>query len=248
MKMRWVIFIILISINISYAKETVYWYLAASMTKPGQAVVNSFNAEDHPFEVQLILGGSGQLLSRIVSSGKGDLYTPASAGFMNKAIQKKLVKTQIVLLYQTPVFGLSEKSKGKILTFDDLGKEGVRIALGKPKTMALGAVYSDMEVRMGQQMWDAIQKNKVMEAINVSQIVNYIKSGIVDAGIVFDSTAKANGMDYIALPESVNQKIEVSTAVLAYTKHRKEVATFLGYLGNSGDIFKKYGFEFVMKP
>ncbi len=42
----------------SYAKETIYWYLAASMAKPGKEVVKIFNSSESSFEVQLITGGS----------------------------------------------------------------------------------------------------------------------------------------------------------------------------------------------
>lgn len=237
---------IMATVSISHAKDTLYWYLAASMTKPGKEVVKIFNeSSSQEFEVSLIVGGSGQLLSRILSSHKGDLYTPASNHFLEKAIQKGIVKDHSILLYQTPVFGLSDKAKSKIKAFNDLGSEGVRIALGKPKTMALGAIYTDIEKKMDGVIKKSIRNNKVVDGINISQIVNYIKSDIVDAGILFDSTAKANGMAYIEIPERYNKKIKVSTAVLTYSTLDKEVDIFLKYLQGSGDIFRKHGFKFA---
>lgn len=97
-----------------------YWYLAASMTKPGNEMVETFNRGDHPFTVILITGGSGQLLSKITAAGKGDLYTPAAMSYVAKAESLGLLKSHRPLIVQTPVFALSASGRQKIHNWSDL--------------------------------------------------------------------------------------------------------------------------------
>ncbi|MCP3899040.1 MAG: ABC transporter substrate-binding protein, partial [Desulfobacteraceae bacterium] len=86
----------------------------------------------------------------------------------------------------------------------------------------------------------------VVDAINISQIVNYLRTEMVDAGILFDSTAKANRLEFVLIPEKYNRKINVSTAILTFSPNSDKPSIFLKYLETKGDIFRKYGFEFAL--
>ena len=63
----------------------------------------------------------------------------------------------------------------KISVWDDLLNPGVRIGLGNSKTMALGRSYEKIKEKMGTKLTGKIDANKVVEGVNVSQIVNYLK-------------------------------------------------------------------------
>lgn len=178
----------------SAAAADLYWYLAASMTKPGKEIVDLFNQGEHPFCVILVSGGSGQLLAKISSSRKGDLYTPAAMDYVKHVEKIGLLRSFVPLIVQTPVFALSASGKQKIRSWDDLTAAGVRIGLGNPKTMALGKSYEVIKEKIGAELTEQIAANKVVEGVNVSQIINYLKTDIIDAGIAFESTAKANNL------------------------------------------------------
>jgi len=182
----------------------IYWYLAASMSKPGKEVVTRFNQTSDGTRVLLIIGGSGQLLSKIELARKGGIYSPASASFLEKAQAKGLVKQHRLLLYQTPVFGLSKSGQTRVQTFNDLQRPGIQLALGNPKTMALGASYLKIEKKMGSGLSGRIRLNSRLQAINISQIVNYLRADIVDAGLIFDSVARANQLEYVEIPAEYN--------------------------------------------
>ncbi len=220
-----------------------YWYLAASMTRPGKEMVKKFNQGDHPFTVILITGGSGQLLSKIASAGKGDLYTPAAMAYVAKAEKLGLVKSYSPLIEQTPVFALSASGRQKIHTWSDLSRPGVRIGLGNPRTMALGRSYQQIQEKMGPELAAKIAGNKVVEAVNVSQIISYLKADIIDAGIAFDSTAKANNLAYIEIPASYNHKEIAPLIKLKSEGSEGNSNLFIGFIRDHLDIFKKYGFR-----
>ncbi|MBU2513904.1 molybdate ABC transporter substrate-binding protein [bacterium] len=220
-----------------------YWYLAASMSKPGKEIVKKWNQQPGMCHLYLILGGSGQILSQLYMAKKGDLYTPASEGFLEKAKDLKIVKHQQLLLRQTPVFGLSKSGEKQIKSFSDLTKQGIKIALGNPKTMALGKTYLGIEKQMDAQTREKIRFNTLLEAINISQVVNYLLTNAVDAGIVFDTTATASGISYIEIPPQINAGNKAYMVTLSFSTRTEEVKDLIRFIYGQKSIFKQYGFS-----
>lgn len=220
-----------------------YWYLAASMSKPGQELTKLFNASNAPFTVVLITGGSGQLLSKIIAAGKGDLYTPAALHYVEKVKKLKLLKNYRQLIVQTPVFALSAKGHQKINNWSDLVTPGIRLGLGNPATMALGRSFLQIQEKMDQKLVLDFKRNTVVETMNVSQIINYLKTDIIDAGIAFDSTAKANKLHYIEIPQKLNH-VEIAPLItLTSETDNKNTIVFIDFILNHLDIFKKHNFK-----
>jgi molybdate transport system substrate-binding protein len=231
------------------AAGDIYWYLAASMAKPGKEIVSRFNQKYAPSHVYLIIGGSGQLLSKIELARRGDIYTPASVGFLEKAREKKLVKSQRLLLQQKPVFGVSQGGATKIKTFRDIYGPGRRLALGNPKTMALGATYLQIEEKMGRKLSAKIRVNSQLEAINISQVVNYLRADVVDAGILFDTVARANSLKYIEIPEKYNTLSQSFLIRLVCTTNDKaDLDRFEAFIFAQPQSFSKYGFQLAGSP
>ncbi len=212
------------------------------MTKPGKELVKQFNDEKHPFQVVLISGGSGQLLAKISSSRKGDLYTPAAMSYVQHVEKIDLLGVVVPLLVQTPVFALSVKGKQKISVWNDLINPGVRIGLGNSKTMALGRSYEKIKEKMGTKLTGQIDTNKVVEGVNVSQIVNYLKQNIIDAGIAFDSTARANGLKYISIPVAYRHEETAPLIRLNSETSRAHSTLFTEFFFANMAVFEKYGF------
>ena len=153
-------FCCLFFIRPAFAKspDELYWYLASSMIKPGRDIVHKFNSEHKNIKVLLISGGSGELLSKILASGKGDIYTPASKFFLDKALTAGVVKNYSKLLEQKPVFGLAKKLDEKNITFDDIVSKPYKLAVGNPKTMALGQTFVEIKQKMGEKLSAEIKK------------------------------------------------------------------------------------------
>ncbi|KAA0259512.1 molybdate ABC transporter substrate-binding protein [Deferribacter autotrophicus] len=241
-----IIFMILVLPSLVFSYD-IYFYVAASMTKPAKEVVQKFNIQSKDDQVILITGGSGQLLNKIVFSKKGDIYLPASKSFKEKAEKAGIVLETTNFLYQTPVFGLSKSGENKIKSFEDLAFKKVRIALGNPKTMALGRIYENIKAKMPENLVSGIDKNMAVLAVNVSQIVNYLKTNSVDAGIIFDSVARVNDFKYINFPDGYAVKDVASINLLKFSKNVDKTKSFISFLIKNKDIFKKYGFEVIEK-
>ncbi len=247
LKMKTIAFLLSVSLlactsTCSYATE-LYWYLGASMTKPGQEITKLFNKSDLSFSVVLITGGSGQLLSKISAAGKGDLYTPAGLHYVKKTEKLGLLKYFSKLIEQTPVFALSANGQKKIHNWDDLTAPGIRIGLGNPATMALGRSYLKIQKKMGSNLATTFKQNMVVETMNVSQIINYLKTDIIDAGIAFDSTAKANQLHYIKIPQKYNHVETAPLITLTSETNGENTRLFIQFIHDHLDMFIKYGFQ-----
>lgn len=186
------------------AKKEVVWYVAASMTKPAQVMVDKFNAENQDMEIVLNVGGSGELLSKITASKVGDFYTPASTSFLDKSKEAGLVAKETPLLMQSPVFGLSKSGVDKIKSYADVAKPGLKVALGNPETMASGKTWLEIEKKLPEDIAKGIRANTQVEALNINQVQNYIQTDVVDTGLIFDSMAKNNQIPYVEIPAEYN--------------------------------------------
>jgi len=225
-----------------FAKEII-WYLAAAMRKPGKEITQKFNAQGKT-RVYLITGSSGQLLSKIFFSKKGDLFTPSSTHFFNQSIKKGIVRKSHILLEQAPVIGLSKAGSKKIKCFSDLSKKGVKIALGNPKTMTLGKTYLQIEKKLGKIIAGRIRNNVIVEVININQVVNYLATDTVDAGIIFDSIGRVNQLNYILIPEQFKISAEKAyMIVLKCSKNIKATKQFEKFVFSQKNIFEKHGFH-----
>lgn len=239
------LFVCLFAFN-AYA-EKIYWYLAASMTKPGKALLEQYN-KTHEDKVVLIPGGSGQILNKIILSKKGDLYTSANEKYYKKAVSEDVVFYGEKLLVQTSVFGISKKAASRIKNFEDLLKPGIKIALGNPDTMAIGKTYQmKIEPKMPEKVADKIKSNTIINPTNVSQTTNYVLSSTVDAGLMFDSGAKLNNLKYVKIPDDYNVGVTAYISLVKYSKNKDFAKSFLEYVRKNSHIFEEYGYNVVMQ-
>jgi molybdate transport system substrate-binding protein len=249
MKPYHLVFGLIIGLTAQTAKaEELYWHLAAAMTKPGQAVVDAYNATKPARRVLVVTGGSGQLLSQLRLARRGDLFTPVSAVFLQQAHDAGIVASVRPLLTQIPVFGLSKVGADRIASFEELGKPGLRVALGDPKTMALGVTFQTIEERMDKTAAEKLRANVVVEAINISQIVNYLKTGSVDAGLIFDTVARANGLSMVPIPETFNRPETAYLVRLTFSNDPEAAVAFERFILQQVDVFAAFGFQLMTPP
>lgn len=240
--MKFMLVLFLVVIFKAESKE-IYWYLAASMTKPAKEIVQLFNSKYKNDSMILITGGSGELLSKIYASKKGELYTPADETFLNRAINMGVIKKYKPILVQEPVFALSNKTRHHISKIEEICKENIKIAIGNPKTMAIGKTFETMKKQMPIDLYKCINEKKAIDPINISQTVNYLKNNVVDLGLLFKSTAKVNNLKYIELPPTWNIKVKAYLAKLIYSNDDNVTERAINFIEDNLNIFKANGFD-----
>lgn len=95
-------------------------------------------------------------------------------------------------------------------------------------------------------IWKAVE-GKLVYGKDVRQVLTYVETGNVDAGIVYKTDALVSSKVKIVATakESTHDPIIYPVGVIKSSTHQKEAQLFYDYLHNqkSMKIFEKYGFK-----
>ena len=87
---------------------------------------------------------------------------------------------------------------------------------------------------------------KVVYAKDVKEVLTWVETGNVDAGVVYETDAKGSSNVNIVceVPENSHDPIVYPVAVIKDSKNPEEAKEFINFLNSdeSKDIFKSYGF------
>ena len=122
-----------------------------------------------------------------------------------------------------------------------------RISIGTPETVPAGK-YAQ-EALTSLNLYDQIQPKLVL-AKDVRQVLTYVETGNVDAGLVYKSdTYQVKISGSYAAPENSHKPIVYPLAIIKASQHQTEAQAFADFL--SGDeataVFSKYGFVPLQK-
>ncbi|WP_022669722.1 substrate-binding domain-containing protein [Hippea alviniae] len=225
---------------------TLYWFTGAGIKKPAERIAKMFE-KTHHCKVAIITGGSGQVLNEMLQTKKGAIYTLVDALFLKKAIKHKIVLKYDKILKLTPIFLISKSAESKIRTINDLAKAGVRIAGGDTRAMCLGETFREIMNKLPKELREKIEKNIVVRCLNVFQIVGYVKSGVVDAGIVLDKAlVRDTNLKWIDIPEKCNVHRYGYVALIRYSNSEKAKELY-NFILKHLNVYREYGFELI-KP
>lgn len=221
---------------------TLYWFTGAGIRKPALEIARLYNIT-HRNKVVVMSGGSGVVLNEMLQSKRGDIYTLVDVVFLKRAIKHGIVVKYKKILKLTPVFAINPKDKVEIKSIHDLTKNGVRIAGGNPHTFCLGLTLKEILEKMPLQLSNKIEKNIKVKCMNVLQIIGYVKSGAVDAGIVLDKALLESKLPYIEIPKEYNVNRFGFMALISYSKHLKAANELYDFILNHLYIYKSFGFH-----
>ena len=236
-------FVLAMSLFEAAAAGELHLFVGAGLRQPVDHLTKEFEARTG-HRVVVDFGGSGQLLTRIVASSKGDLYIPGALFYIEKLEKFGKIRSYERIVQHTPVIGVNIAQVKRIKAFDDLAKPDVKLAMGDPKAMAFGRTAMTICERSGQK--EAIVNNVVVYGATVKQLALYVSQGSVDAAIIGRSDAFQN-RDRIAIvpipPEYFQAEI-IAAAVLDSTVQPELADQIRDYLSspNAVVVFQQYGF------
>ncbi|MEG4342474.1 molybdate ABC transporter substrate-binding protein [Microcoleus sp. A003_D6] len=193
-------------------------------------------------------GASGALEQQIQQGAPVDVFFSAATKQMNNLqlsnllineTRRNLLTNRLVLI--TPKNGVA-LSDFKQLTDAKIKK----IAIGEPKSVPVGQYAQEMLTKLG--LWRQIQPKLVL-GNNVRQVLTFVESGNVDAGIVYTTDAKASDKVTVRLTaaENLHSPIVYPLAVIRNSRNLAAAKAFVDFL--AGDrakiVFQKYGFGIV---
>ncbi|MCL0106852.1 molybdate ABC transporter substrate-binding protein [Thermodesulfovibrionales bacterium] len=164
-------------------------------------------------------------------------------------MQKRLIVGLSILVFAVLVVGCVEKNEVKIVKFEDLGLERVKIASGDPGHVPAGKYAAEILYNLEQtdpDLAEKIRDNIVTRDIHVRAVLDKVVLKEVDAGFVYrtDAYTEKEKVRIIEIPEEINVVPEHPVAVLKGSDDREAAAEFIRFvLSREGqNILVKHGF------
>ncbi len=247
--------------------EPLLVFCAAGIRQPVEAAAQAYEKE-YGIPIHLQYGGTGTLLSSLKAAGAGDLFIPAEESYVVSGRQAGLIKESIPLATLRPVIAVKKGNPKGIRNLADLLRGDVAFGMANPDAAASGKIAKEILVETGQ--WAEFEKKAKVFKPTVNDIANDIKIGAIDAGVVWDATARQYpDLEIVELPGAerdadlcpcacadaasgkkadqlfVASRDTVSACVLSSSKQPTEALRFARYLGAKDKglpLFEKYHF------
>lgn len=197
--------------------------------------------------VDWVFGSSGQLVEQARQGAALDAIVVASREFATALEKERLVDANdfVLVAGNRIVLAAPAHAKSPPKSFEDLADARIkRIAIGDPATVPVGD-YA-MQVLRSLKLEEKL-KNKLVYGTNARQVLAYLQSGEVDAGIVFstDAAIAADAVRVVqAAEQSWHQPVEYLSGPLRSGKNRASAIEFINFVcrDESQDHFARMGF------
>lgn len=191
-------------------------------------------------------GASGTLELQIEQGAPVDVFVSAAPKQMDALETKGLLLelTRRDLLRNEVVLIVPKDSSAGISSFQDLTRVNVKqVALGEPVTVPAGQYAKEVLNSLG--IYDAVNSKAVLGK-DVRQVLTYVETGNVDAGIVYatDAMSSAKVKVVATAPAKSHAPVIYPAAVVKASKNPSAARAFLDFLASPRGlaIFQKYGF------
>jgi molybdate transport system substrate-binding protein len=223
--------------------------VAASLTDAITAINETYMNENSGVTVVANFASSGTLQKQIEQGAPADVFISAAARQMNALQDEGLIlsETRRDLLNNKIVLVVPDKSTLPISSFNDLISDEIdQVAIGDPEFVPAGTYGKQALELLG--IYDKIESRLILGS-DVRQVLGYVESGNVDAGIVYSTDAAITGGVKIVAdaPAEINSKIVYPVAVVKDTKNVEAAKAYISFLLGieAKTIFEKYGFVVI---
>jgi len=219
-------------------------YCAAGIKPPVEEIARAYERESG-VPVQLQYGGSGTLLSNIRVAKSGDLFVAADDSYIRLGRDQGVVAEAIPLAQMRPVIITRPHNPHRIATLADLLR--VSVALANPDAASIGKTTQKILEREGS--WAALKAHAKVFKPTVNDIANDVKIGAVEAGIVWDATARQYPELAVVRVPVFDAAVEtVTVGVLRCSRQPTAALRFARYLGARDrglPVFAQHHYETV---
>lgn len=205
----------------------------------------SFEKEHPNVIVNFNFGASGALQQQISQGAPVDLFLSAAENKFDKLVQDGLIEKGTELIRNELVLVVPNDSSAGIEAFEDLN-EVDKISIGTPEAVPAGQYAK--ETLENVNVWEDV-KEKTVFAKDVRQVLTYVETNNVDAGIVYKTDALISKKVKIAAvaAENTHAPIIYPVGVIKNSAHYEETEQFYDYLQSEKSIMtlEEYGFKRV---
>jgi len=222
---------------------------AASLTDAAEELKDIYVAGHPEVKITYSFASSGTLQKQIEEGAPADLFISAGKSQMDALAEKDLIVAESRRDLLSNELVLITQEGNTLAGFDELAGSSVKqISIGTPETVPAGKYAKEALESLG--LWDQIQ-SKLVQAKDVRQVLTYVETGNVDAGLVYSSDAMmGQGIRIVAAaPADSHKPIVYPMAVIKDSAHPEETNAFTEFLSGAeaAQIFDRYGFKSLSK-
>ncbi len=190
-------------------------------------------------------GSSGALQRQIEQGAPVDLFIAAAPESVTALVRVGLVSPDEVrsLATNRVVLVRGKAVTSDLSTWEQLTSAAVqRIAIGNPEHVPAGQYGRQVLQWLG--LWQALQQ-RLVQAEDVRQVLYYVESGAVQAGIVYATDARLAGVKVVAeAPPGSHEPVTYPMAVLRDSPQAVQARVFADFLASPAGqaVLHQYGF------
>ncbi|MGD7045967.1 molybdate ABC transporter substrate-binding protein [Jeotgalibacillus proteolyticus] len=250
------VFVMLVSAACSFEtenqeKETVELTIsaAASLQDALREIKTEFERDYSYITIQYNFASSGTLQQQISQGAPVDVFLSAAAETFDPLLEEGLIDSDqsMDLLGNEIVLIVPRGAQSELSSFEQI-VHAERIAIGTPDSVPAG--IHGKEVLESVSVWDQVESSLIF-AKDVRQVLTYVETNNVDAGIVYKTDAIRSEKVEIAAEAGENHHTPIvyPAGVVNSGNYPEEAALFYQYIQNdqSMEIFKEYGFKDLIK-
>ena len=225
---------------------------AASLREVMEEAGQLYMQQNPGIKIVYNFGGSGSLQQQISQGAPVDLFISAAEDKFDTLLSKGLIdQNHSVKLLNNELVIITQKNNGTIDSAESLTNNNIkRIAIGTPESVPAGMYGKQALLALG--LWEELKHGKkIIFTKDVRQVLSYVETGNVDAGIVYKTDAMISEKVRI-IPfneKNLHEPIVYPAGVIAGTEHAEEAVGFFNFLKGkeAKEIYKKYGFKAALE-
>lgn len=222
---------------------------AASLNEALLEIKGKYEQEYENIDLLFNFGGSGSLAQQIAQGAPVDLFISAAKNKFVELVDDGLIDQNHMndFLGNRLVLITPKGSEAKIKTLSDLLSDEIElIGIGTPETVPAG-LYAKQAFE-NSNLWGSLEE-KIIPAKDVRQVLSYVETNNVDAGIVYKTDAVMSEKISIVSPieSQLHDPIIYPMGIVDGTKHQEEAIDFFQFLQSEPalETFEKFGFVIV---
>ena len=233
--------------------DTLTVFAASSLAEPFRAVADAYEA-DHPgAKVAFNFAGSQALRTQLEHGARADVFASAHWDHMAAVSQANLLGNTPEYFATNRLAVVAPTGSTAVQSLDDLARPGVSIAIASAEVPAGAYARATLNL-MGESVdfpddfADSVLANVVTHETNVRAVSQKVALGEVDAGIVYETDARApqyrDSFRAIEIPLHFNPAAEYPIASLGEAASPKVALDFIAFVQSDDGqaILREYGF------
>lgn len=226
-----------LTISVAASVQDAMKDIQAAYTEVAPAVTITYN-----------FGSSGSLAQQIAQGAPTDVFLSASEKWMTDLETKgQILDGSRQDLLQNEIVLVVPQDKAAIADFKDLDTEAIsKVAMGEPESVPAGSYAK--EVLTALDLFDPLQP-KLVFGKDVRQVLSYVETGNVDAGLVYATDANVSDLVQVVAPApaDTHAPIVYPVAVVRDSDETAAAQAFVDFLSSDTAIaiFQGYGFGMV---